>query len=288
MTSTPPDTSPSSLVDRLLADLDAPDQDARDRVARDYIGASSVGKPCQAFLGFSLRGFPDEVPSARMLRIFNLGHHLEDRVIEDLRSRGYLVRSRDPKTGRQYRFEAWGGHISCAPDGIIDPKDGTGPMILEIKSMNRANFGKFKAKGVKVSHPVYYAQVQMVMGMADTDRTLFLAICKDTSTYHAEIVDADPFEISHIEHRVLSVLTKGARERISSDPEDWRCRGCSKWGSCHGDTPPPRRCQTCDHAAPTPAGTWHCTLHDAPALLTCDQWVVWTPTDREDPRGDAA
>lgn len=272
----------SGIVERLLADLEVPDDEAGARTAREYIGASSVGKPCEAFLGLSLRGFPDDPPSAKLLRIFNLGHHLEDRVLADLRARGYLVRSRDPQTGRQYRFEAWGGHVSCAPDGIIDMEDGSPPMVLEIKSMNRNNFTRFVSKGVKVSHPVYYAQVQMVMGMAEMTRTLFLAICKDTSAYHAEVVDADPFEASHIEHRVLGVLERGDRRRISDDPDDWRCRGCFKASACRGLVEVPRRCATCRHSQPTQAGTWHCTLHDAPALLTCDRWDAWTPSPKSE------
>ena len=40
----------------------------------------------------------------------------------------------------------------CNSDGLVDFEDGSGQAILEIKSMNDANFKKFMSVGVKASH----------------------------------------------------------------------------------------------------------------------------------------
>jgi hypothetical protein len=248
--------------------------------ARDYIGASVVGHPCDALLAMSLRGMPDTPPPARLKRIFALGHILEDLVVRDLRERADLrVWVKDGLTGRQFAYEAWGGHISCHADGQVEVGDEL--MLLEVKSMNAASFAKFRAEGVKYSHPRYYAQVQMMMGMSGFPQTLFIAICKDTSEYHIEVVDVDPIEITFIEARVERVL-RGDAARISSDPADWRCKDCFKRIACWtpADAGIPAACQTCAHAAPVEDGSWHCRRHDRLAIEPCADWRAYAPARR--------
>lgn len=247
--------------------------------ARDYIGASAVGHPCDAMLALSLRGMPDDPAIPRLKRIFLMGHMLEDRVVRDLKEKADLrVWELDGITGRQFAYEAWGGHISCHADGQVDV--GEELMLLEVKSMNAASFTKFKAEGVKYSHPRYYAQVQMMMGMSGFRRTLFIAMCKDNSEYHVEFVDFDPIEASFIESRVERVL-KGDVKRIATDPADWRCKDCFKrsvcWGRTKLDEP---TCQSCQSALPTPDGGWRCTLHDRVCVEACGEWKQYMPKPR--------
>jgi len=156
----------------------------REEKAREYIGASIVGNPCDALLAFNLRGFPNEEPDPKLQRIFSLGHIIEDLVVKDLKERADVrVWEEDGLTGRQHTYEAYGGHVVAHADGHIqldDVEDGD-LMILEIKSMNAASFAKFKDKGVKFSHPHYFAQVQMMLGMSGFPRGFFIAYCKDNS-----------------------------------------------------------------------------------------------------------
>lgn len=250
--------------------------------ARDYIGASAVGHPCDAMLALSMRGMPDDPAGPRLKRIFMLGHALENTVVRDLKAKGDLrVWEVDGLTGRQFAYEAWGGHISCHADGQIELGDEE-LAILEVKSMNAASFAKFKEQGVRYSHPRYYAQLQMMMGMSGFHRSFFIAYCKDTSAYHAEIVEFDPIEASFIEARVERVLQGGAK-RISTDPADWRCKDCFKrtacWDVAKISIEP--ECKTCAHAHPVPDGTWHCGLHDKSATQPCKDWAVYQPKPRE-------
>ena len=78
---------------------------------RCYIGASNVGNPCHAFLQYSLRGYSQIGPPPAVIRIFNLGHHLEEIVVEDLKAAGISVSEINPKTGKQWTFTALGGHV---------------------------------------------------------------------------------------------------------------------------------------------------------------------------------
>ncbi|NDD53859.1 hypothetical protein EBZ39_08260 [bacterium] len=265
--------------EEIIAAIDAGYDSEPVKKARDYIGASAIGHPCDAYLALSLRGMPDDPAPARLKRIFNLGHLLEDRVVRDLKEKADLrVWEVDGLTGRQFAYEAWGGHISCHTDGQVEIGDEL--MLLEVKSMNAASFSKLKAEGVKYSHPRYYAQVQMMMGMSGFMRTLFIAICKDNSEYQAQIVDLDPIEASFIESRVERVLS-GDVARVAVDPADWRCKDCFKRSVCWGriEVADPN-CQTCENSKPKPDGSWHCAKHDKACSDACADYAQYIPKTR--------
>lgn len=248
--------------------------------ARDYIGASGVGSPCDADLAYSLRGFPNTDPDPRLKRIFRLGHILEDEVVRDLKLKADVrVWEKDGLTGRQHTYSELGGHVVCHMDGHIELDDGV-LRVLEIKSMNEASFKKFQKDGVKISHPRYYAQLQMMMGMSNIPSSFFISVCKNNSEYHAEIVEFDELEWSYIRQRVERVLANQAA-KISVDETDWRCRGCFKRGVCWEGAEVPKTCMTCQHAFANRQGSWHCSKHDEEAVAACDQYQKYEPIPRE-------
>lgn len=237
------------------------EKDKREK-ARRYIGASIVGTQCEAALAFNLRGFPNEEPDPHLKRIFGLGHKIEEMVVADLKKAGYAVFEVDGMTGKQFTYSEYGGHVVCHTDGLIEIE---GQLhVLEIKSMNDASWGKFVNDGVKYSHPQYFAQVQMMMGMSRLPSALFIAYNKNNSKYHAEFVEFDPIEFSFIQERVGRALA-GRVRKVSVDETDWRCRMCFKRGVCWEDRPVPQECQTCRFASPTADGWWHCEKRDEPA-----------------------
>lgn len=256
------------------------ESEERTELVRDYIGASAVGHPCDAMLAFSLRGYPEDKPSPRLKRIFRLGHILEDETVRDLKKGGdVIVWEKDGLTGKQYSYEELGGHIVCHMDGHIELTDGK-VRVLEIKSMNDASWKKFVKEGVKISHPRYFSQCQMMMGMSGIHESFFIAVNKNTSEYHAEIITFDTFEYSHIQDRINRILANQAR-RISEDESDWRCRDCFKRSVCWGKIDPPKACQTCAHSYPNANGGWHCGKHDKQAINVCDQYEIYKPLPKE-------
>lgn len=241
---------------------------------RAYIGASIIGNPCLAYLSFCLRGYPDTPPTPRLKRIFEAGHVFEDLIVKHLKNKADVrVWEKDGLTGRQHHYEEMGGHIACNMDGHIELDDGE-LRILEIKTMNDASFKKFQKSGVKISHPSYYAQLQMMMSMSGFRQAFFISMNKNTSEYHAEIVSYDELEKNFLEHRASQVL-RGDATRISKDETDWRCKGCFKREVCWNEIEPPRACTSCVHASPRQDGLWKCALTDEEAREPCDKYSVF-------------
>jgi len=247
--------------------------------SRAYIGASIVGNSCEAVLAFNLRGFPNDPPAPKLKRIFQLGHVLEDMVVSDLKKKARVnVFEVDGLTGKQHAYEALGGHIKSHMDGHIEINGEV--HVLEVKSMNDASFEKFRKNGVKISHPQYHAQVTLMMGMSGMKKTFLIAVNKNTSEYHAEIVAYDDLEYGFLEEKVNRVLSGQAR-KISEDETDWRCRGCFKRGVCWGDREVPVACSTCQYASPLADGGWHCHKHDTRATAPCSDYQRYAPIPKQ-------
>lgn len=267
-------------ADDIVAAIDAGYASEMREKARDYIGASIIGNPCDALLAFSLRGFPEDPIDPRIQRVFRMGHMLEDVVVNDLKRKAEVrVWEKDGITGRQHAYEEWGGHISCHMDGHVELDDGV-VRVLEIKSMNDASFKKFKSEGVKFSHPRYFAQLQMMMGMSGIPQSVFVATNKNNQEYHAEIVDFDEFEYAHICERISHVMSGKAR-KIATDHTDWRCRGCFKSSVCWHGAEVHKSCVTCGHATPHESGDWWCERHDRMAENVCDDYKRYEPLPKE-------
>ena len=70
-------------VKDIIAKIDA--ASVEDREFRPYLGASLIGNNCEAFLQMQLKGYPSKDFAPHTLRIFALGHVLEDMVVADLK-----------------------------------------------------------------------------------------------------------------------------------------------------------------------------------------------------------
>lgn len=271
------DTLP--VAEQVVARIDRAYASEPDGAPRAYIGASGIGSKCDAEIAFSLRGFPNVPPSPKLKRIFRDGHRIEREVIRDLKKAGYSVFEVDDLTGRQARWEIAGGHIVCNTDGQIDLEGKEDISLLEIKSMNDKNWTTFKRSSVKVSHPKYWDQMQMMMGMSGHKRCLFIAYNKNTSLYWAEVVEADPLDWSFQQTRIETVW-RGEAKKVSDDPTGWLCRGCFKHGACWGGEAPERACRTCAAAAPIADGTWWCRRHKTNCAQPCADWEPYKPLDK--------
>ena len=89
---------------------------------RQYIGASIVGNPCDAYLSFVLRGFPDAKIGYRLRRIFRDGHRIEEDVIKDLKKTNVKVMETDPYTKKQWAYTSYGRQCVGHADGIVENK----------------------------------------------------------------------------------------------------------------------------------------------------------------------
>lgn len=251
--------------------------------ARQYIGASIIGNSCPAYLSLSLRGFPNDPPSPRLKRIFRDGHRIEEQVVADLKKAGIEVMEVDPATGKQWEVKLYGGHVSMHADGKIALAGDT--LLLEIKSMNGSKFTSFKNKGVRHSHPIYFDQVQFMLGHFGMLRARLVAYCKNTSEYHDEEIEFDPIRFGFLCLRAEQVLDGEAR-RISDTPAFWECKGCFKRTACWQEGTPEKSCGTCAYSEPFTNHTngtmklWRCKRHELVGNVHCTDWIEWRPNDK--------
>ncbi len=230
------------------------------------IGASGVGNPCEAFLAFSLRGFPELTSSPRLKRIFRDGHRIETTVISDLKKAGHIVHEKDPMTGKQYMWDKHNGNVVFYADGILEERNGD-CRLLEVKSMNDSIWQRFKSRGLLVSHPKYYDQLQMGMGLSGYRSATLIAYNKNTCEYHDQTIVFDEIRYFFLLARAEKVLMGGA-QRVGVDVSDWRCKDCSRRHVCFEGADIPKDMRTCANASLSGTG-WKCKLG---CVGQCQQW----------------
>ncbi len=228
----------SALVDAALQT----ESGARER--RRYLGASRLGVACARALQFEYADAPVD-PGAecagRTLRIFEVGHALEDLAVRWLRLAGFELYTRR-KDGGQFGFSVAGGRIRGHVDGIFS--DGPAelglafPMLWECKTMNDKNWKACVKSGVAISKPVYAAQVAIyqaylepaIPGIA-ANPALFTAINKDTQELWFELVPFDGGLAQRMSDRAVKVLqaTEAGEllPRIATDSSYYECKYCS-------------------------------------------------------------
>jgi hypothetical protein len=220
---------------------------------RKYLGASLLGDPCTRRLVYiATQTAPDEELTPQKIRIFDVGHTMEDflggsesdiaftnAAARWFHDAGFNLRVKDSK-GRQFGWEAIDGKIQGHIDGVI--LDGPPiesmhyPALLEIKSVNKKSWSRFKKHGVRIASDLYFGQMQLNMAYLDVFHTVFTAINKDTSELTHELIEFDPKVAQRLSDRALEVVTMASKgelpERIASQSDYFICRMCSYYRRC--------------------------------------------------------
>jgi hypothetical protein len=225
----------------------------RQQAPRTYLGASRLGEECERKLGYEYHHHPkDEGRNFKgaTLRIFDRGHDAETRMADYLRRAGFTVLTEKPNGG-QFGFQtAWDEQmliyrISGHCDGVITAGPGVMayPALWEMKALGDKGWKDTVKKGVKVSKPVYYAQMQLYMaylGLTDNPG-LFTALNGNDGRIYAELVPFDPAAAQAASDRgarVVSALTINELPRIGRDSTDFRCKFCDFAGACWAEKDP--------------------------------------------------
>jgi len=207
------------------------------RSQRDYLGGSRLGESCSRRLQYEyLKAPKDEGAefSGRSLRIFALGHVLEDLAIEWLRKAGFDLRVRN-RQGEQFGFSAAGGRVQGHADGVVvlAPNGMAVPALWECKSANAKNWRDIVKRGVRAAKPIYAAQIalyQAYLGLTEAP-ALFTAINKDTCEIWHELVPFDGALAQASSDKAVQILRAcDAGEllpRHTADPEYFECRFCA-------------------------------------------------------------
>lgn len=227
---------------------------------RPYLGCSEAGHGCARYLWLRFRWAGSESFDGRMYRLFQTGHLAEARFIEELRGIGIVAESHTPD-GQQFAVEAVGGHMRGHLDGALlglieAPRTWH---VAEYKTHNDKSFANLKAKGVKDSKPLHYAQMMLYMALTGMERAAYFAANKNTDEIYMERVRFDADEAKRLLDRAASIIFAAEPPPRISERADWyECKMCRFHGQCHGTTAPDVTCRSCAHATPTQGGTWTC------------------------------
>ncbi len=238
----------NALIDTALAAANAA------RPSRDYLGGSRLGTPCDRALQFEFAGAPKDEGqdfTGQTLRIFEIGHALEDLAVRWLRAAGFdlYTRKGSRPDGEQFGFSVAGGRIRGHVDGIIAaaPQQlcmGV-PALWECKTMNAKNWRETVAKGVVVAKPIYAAQIALYQAYMDAQvpgisaaPAVFTAINKDTAELHHELVPFNADLAQRMSDRGVRILqATDAGEllpRIAMSRDFHECRFCPWAERCWG------------------------------------------------------
>lgn len=236
----------NDVVDAALVDENAA------RPPREYLGGSRVGHACERALQFEFAGAPKDEGAdfpGRTLRIFAIGHALEDLAIRWLRAAGidlYTRKGNDPN-GEQFGFSVAGGRIRGHVDGIIAAAPEAlrlvVPALWECKTMNAKNWRETVKSGVAVAKPIYAAQIALYQAYMDagipglaSNPALFTAINKDTAELHHELVPFNAELAQRMSDRAVRILrATDAGEllpRVARERDHFECRMCSYANRC--------------------------------------------------------
>lgn len=219
------------------------------REKRRYLGGSRLGVSCERALQFEYVDAPVDTGAefpGRTLRIFEVGHALEDLAIRWLRLAGFDLCTRR-KEGGQFGFSVADGRIQGHLDGVIAGAPAElgleFPMLWECKTMNDKHWRDTVKKGVAVTKPVYAAQIATYQAYMEpaipgisANPALFTAINKDTQELWFELVPFDAALAQRMSDRAVKVIqaTEAGEQlpRIATEPGFYECKYCAWTQRC--------------------------------------------------------
>ena len=210
------------------------------KTPRNYLGASSLGDACDRRIQYQYLGTKaDHEFTGKQLKTFAMGHLLEDLIISWMQLVGFELSTRN-KQGDQYSFEIAGGKIAGHIDGVLlsGPSGFAYPALWECKTMNQKYWRDCVTRGLALSHPHYFAQVQLYMAYMQLDEhpALVTILNKDSSELHHEWIQFDAAIAQRYSDRAAHILKAcQASEwlpRIAKDPNYFVCKSCRWQKTC--------------------------------------------------------
>ena len=208
---------------------------------RRYLGASSLGDPCSRKIQYRYMGQEADAErdfSAQTLRIFALGHSIEDLMIVHFRDAGFDLRTQ--LKGEQFGFDTANGEVRGHIDGVIvgGPLPIQYPMLWECKSASDKKFKEFVRNGMAVSNPVYAAQVALYQAYMNLTENpcCFTVLNKNTSEIYIELVPFNAELAQATSDKAVNIIkaTKANEmlPRVAQNSDYYGCRFCEFQDTC--------------------------------------------------------
>jgi hypothetical protein len=139
----------------------------------------------------------------------------------------------DGADGEQFGFTAAGGRLRGHADGVIVAGPDVGirwPALWEHKALGQKSWNDLVKRGLRLSKPIYFAQVQLYMAYLQLEVALLTALNRDTLALHHEAVPFDAAEAQRLsDHAVELLRAAEAGElppRIAQAADFYLCRLC--------------------------------------------------------------
>jgi hypothetical protein len=236
----------------------------------------SLGNECDRALWYSFRWCSPIEFNAETLKRFDDGNMGEDLMARRLRLvEGITLMTEDPETGRQWRIEHFGGHLSGYMDGAIlgliqAPKTWH---VWEGKQTEEKRFNELEKIKRELGEKsalsswnfTYYVQGQMYMRYQSLERHYLTCSTPGGRKTTSVRTDYDPVEAERQERRAGRIIfSQFPPAGISDKPDFYKCRWCDHAAICHKQegAETRRNCRTCLHVTPHADGSWHCAKHD--------------------------
>lgn len=229
----------------------------KNQAKRDYLGASMLGDECVRKIQLQYMKHETDV-TAQNVRTFAIGHHLETLIADWMILAGFDLRTKGAN-GEQFSFSVAGGKLAGHVDGVIYAfptkiaenfafqSDQQEPNIWsrrhalwECKTLNNKSWTDTAKRGVLVSKPLYYAQVQLYMAYLDLTENpcVFTALNKDTSELYHELIAFDAECAQRYSDRAVQIIKASENNEllpcISSDSSYFKCKMCGFRNECFG------------------------------------------------------
>ena len=230
---------------------------------RHYNGLSAIGTKCVRRLQYTHYDCLDITHSARMIRLFGVGHTMEPKLRKELAQFLGMVFKGDQDQVVGFAGH-WKGHIDGLGMFLRSSKFYTHDddwFLMEYKTHKASSFADLKKNGVKKSKPMHYAQMTSYMGYKKLARGLYVAYNKDTSEIYLEWVYFDEADFNENKRKEAeTVMADTLLPRIGNDSPMWHeCKLCDALSVCFNKEPIKKSCKNCQHVDILDGGLWQCT-----------------------------
>lgn len=264
-------TAANKVADAIDATLEKTNQE---ETPRGHLGMSQIGGDKRdVWLGYRW-SFPKDL-SGRVLRIFELGHTVEELVLNYLQSIGMELHGREPD---QIRYSDHDGHFAGSLDGAGLGVPGAAKTwhVIEVKTANDSRFNALQKDGYKKWSPTYYAQLQLYMHYSQMKRALVVVYNKNTSALYTERLNYKKLEALGFIQKALEILDDDVLPESSYPDRSWyeiASYKSDEYQSIYwGDELPRPNCRNCRIHIRSDEGSHGCMFHNK-ELSTAEQYA---------------
>tara|TARA_R110000744_G_C19371578_1_gene562717 strand:- start:19491 stop:20327 length:837 start_codon:yes stop_codon:yes gene_type:complete len=229
---------------------------------RPYLGMSGIGQKCHRKLQYDHYWCYKIAHSARIKRLFQVGHDAEPKLVAEIEQLGYTFHS------DQLEVTGTGGHWKGHIDGVfvklqeLPHRDfSSHEYLAEFKTHNDKSFKDLKKLGVKKSKPLHFDQCTSYSGYLNLEQSKYVAYNKNDSEIYVEDIPFDKERFKELKSKEAEVImAEVLLPKIGNGTSNWfECKMCDARATCHKGKLPPVTCRTCRWVDVLPDGIWACS-----------------------------